>query len=244
METLWPKAAKTKRQKQQRRLIVEQVPFGTSDFAENPEPRVPCVLILDVSYSMRGDPINELNEGLTAYREELAADSLASKRVEIALVTFGGVVSTVQDFATAEHFHPPALVASGDTPLGEAVSRGISMLDERKKLYKANGIMYYRPWLFLITDGGPTDSWQGVAKQALEGDKSKAFSFFSVGVGESANFDVLANFSARAPLKLKGLRFRDLFLWLSSSQQSVSKSSPGDAVPLANPATPDGWAEV
>lgn len=223
---------------------MEQVPFGTSDFAENPEPRVPCVLILDVSYSMNGQPIDELNEGLTAYREELAADSLASKRVEIALITFGGEVTTVQDFTTADHFHPPALVANGDTPLGEAVTRGMSMLEERKKLYKDNGIMYYRPWLFLITDGGPTDSWQRAAQESLKGDKAKSFSFFSVGVGDSANFDVLKQFSTREPLKLKGLRFRDLFIWLSSSQQSVSKSSPGDAVPLANPATPDGWAEV
>jgi uncharacterized protein YegL len=73
---------------------LEQIPFGTNDFAENPEPRVACVLLLDVSGSMAGSAIAELNAGLTTYKDELAADSLASKRVEVAVVTFGSVVQT------------------------------------------------------------------------------------------------------------------------------------------------------
>ena len=42
----------------------EQITFATSDFASNPEPRCPCILLLDVSGSMNGRPINELNAGL------------------------------------------------------------------------------------------------------------------------------------------------------------------------------------
>ena len=47
-------------------------------FAENPEPRVPCILLLDVSTSMQGDPIDQLNDGLELFRDELMADSLAA----------------------------------------------------------------------------------------------------------------------------------------------------------------------
>ena len=69
----------------------EQITFATSDFASNPEPRCPCILLLDVSGSMSGRPINELNAGLVTFRDELLADPLALKRVELGIVTFGPV---------------------------------------------------------------------------------------------------------------------------------------------------------
>lgn len=130
------------------------------------------------------------------------------------------------------------------TYMGQAVNHAIDALEVRKQEYKDAGISYYRPWIFLITDGAPNDSnWEVAAQRAVEGDRAKSFSMFCVGV-EGADFDTLTKFCSREPLKLKGLRFRDLFLWLSSSQQSVSRSTPGDEVPLENPATPDGWASI
>lgn len=223
--------------------MVEQVPFGTDDFAENPEPRCPSVLILDVSGSMGGAPIAELNSGLQTYRDELAADSLAAKRVEVAVLTFGGTVDLVNDFCTASSFVAPSLVAKGDTPMGAAINQALDLLSRRKEVYRSNGIAFYRPWIFLITDGGPTDEWQSAAQRVRDGEGKKSFAFFAVGV-QGARMDVLSQISSREPLKLDGLRFRDLFQWLSNSQQSVSKSTPGDDVPLANPAAPGGWATV
>jgi hypothetical protein len=73
----------------------EQTPFGgTADFAENPEHRCPCVLILDISGSMGGQPIAELNDGLRTFRQELDSDDLTLKRVEIAQVLFGPIQAT------------------------------------------------------------------------------------------------------------------------------------------------------
>ena len=223
----------------------EQLPFGTNDFAMNPEPRCPCILLLDTSGSMAGQPIAELNNGLVTYKDELAADLLASKRVEVAIITFGGEVETVCDFTTAESFQPPTLKAGGDTPMGAAIFEALQVLRRRKDEYKSNGIAYFRPWLFLITDGGPTDGnvWLSASEEIKQGEAQRAFSFFAVGV-EEANLDVLKRLAVREPLKLKGLRFRDLFQWLSRSQQSVSCSSPGDNVPLQNPASPEGWAST
>ena len=104
----------------------EQQPFAAAEFAENPEPRCPCVLLLDTSGSMQGDPIEELNSGIQGFREELFSDSLSMKRVEIAVVTFGPV-NVIQNFTTADQFRLPRLEAAGDTPLGAAVSRGLGL---------------------------------------------------------------------------------------------------------------------
>ena len=49
------------------------------EFAENPEPRCPCVLLLDTSASMTGTPIQALNDGLETFRDNLITDDLAKK---------------------------------------------------------------------------------------------------------------------------------------------------------------------
>ena len=71
---------------------------------------------------------------------------------------------------------------------------------------------------------------------------AKSFSFFAVGV-EGADMQTLTQIcsSDRPPLKLKGLSFRELFTWLSSSLGGVAKSQPGQLVALA---PPTGWSSV
>lgn len=206
----------------------------------NPDPRCACVLVLDTSGSMHGEKIAQLNQGLLAFRDALQTDSVAQSRVEIAIVTFGPA-QLAQDFVTAGNFTPPTLTASGDTPLGAALQQSLDMLAIRKKLYKDNGTPYYRPWIFLITDGAPTDgnAWQAAATRIIDEENKKGVAFFAVGV-EGADMNVLKQLSTREPLTLKGMEFREMFVWLSASLQKVSQSQPGTQVPLAAPS----WNQV
>jgi uncharacterized protein YegL len=188
---------------------------------------------------MHGHPLQELNAGLMTFKDELSADPLAMKRVEVGIITFGPV-NVEAPFTSASTFYPPTLQSQGDTPMGAAIMQALNMVDDRKQEYRNNGISYYRPWVFLITDGAPTDSWQAAAAAVREGESSKKFAFFAVGV-KGANMDILRQISFREPLPLEGLKFRELFSWLSSSLRSVSRSTPGTNVPLE---APKGWASV
>jgi uncharacterized protein YegL len=221
---------------------LEQVPFGDLEFAENPEPRVPCVLLLDTSSSMTGAKIQHLNEGLQTFAQELQSDDMASKRAEVAVITFGPV-SEIQGFITADSFFPMTLTAQSDTPMGAAIKMSIDLVEQRKAKYRAEGIAYYRPWIFLITDGAPTDDVTAARAAVREGEASNAFAFFAVGV-DGADMQNLQSLSVRDALSLRGMSFREMFVWLSKSLRFVSRSQMGDEVPLDNPTAPDGWASI
>jgi uncharacterized protein YegL len=126
--------------------------------------------------------------------------------------------------------------------MGQAVRDGLQMIRDRKDTYKQNAIDYYRPWIFLITDGAPTDAgWEAAAQEARDEEANKRVLFFAVGT-EGANMQTLARFSdKRAPVRLKGLAFRELFQWLSKSMSTVSRSRMGDTVELP---PPTGWAQI
>jgi uncharacterized protein YegL len=216
------------------------MPVGFPEFVQNPENRCPVILLLDTSGSMIGEAMNALNQGVNLFKENIQADTKASLSVEVALITFGPV-KLVQDFVTIDQFNPPPLVADGVTPMGEAIEYALDLLKNRKAVYQENGIQYYRPWIFMITDGAPTDPWQDAAARIHQGEADRKFCFFSVAV-EGADLKTLSQIapSDRPPVLLNGLDFQSLFVWLSKSMKRVSSGKVGEAVELP----PVGWGQV
>ena len=211
------------------------------EFADNPEQRCPCILLLDVSGSMGGAPIKALNDGLRIFRDDLNKDGLTKKRVEVAIVTFESEVKVVQDFVTADKFQPPTLKVGGATYMGAGIDKALDILQARKASYKANGIKYYRPWVFMITDGEPSDNEvvNRAAQRIRDEEAEKRVAFFAVGV-EGVNMTRLSQIVVRPPMKLTGLNFEEMFQWLSASMSGVSHSQLDEQVPLQKP----GWGSV
>ena len=209
----------------------DDVPYDdvmpSPEFAENPERRCACVILADVSYSMEGSKITQLNVGLATLAEELKKDVTASLRVEVAVVTFSTGAEVVQDFVSAKDFSAPTLEVNSSTHMGAGINLALDIIDSRKNEYKQNSVDYYRPWLFLITDGEPTDRVEQASERLKQVHHAKGVSAFSVGV-EGANMEKLREISPRAPLMLKGLNFQEMFQWLSRSLTTVSKSRPDE----------------
>jgi len=216
--------------------ILDAVFFDDS----NPEPRCPCVLLLDTSSSMQGASINALNTGLRAFQQAIREDEVTSMRIEIAIVTFNSEVSVVQHFVTADDFNPPTLTTTGSTCMGAGIEKALNLVAERKATYRANGTPHYRPWIFMITDGEATDSVDEARRRIAMEQAGKHSVFFPVGV-TNANMAKLRELSsAPEPVKLEGLNFREMFLWLSSSLKALSGSRVGEQVALS----PVGWGKV
>lgn len=213
-----------------------------NDLIENPSPRCPCMVVLDTSGSMSGEPIAQLNAGLAQFLQAVREDEVAAYSVEVGVITAGNRVREQLPFTTATHIEGFAtLEANGATPLGEAVNLALDRLEARRAEYRRAGVAYYQPWLVIISDGEPTDEWQEAARRAQELSLQRKLVSLPVGVS-TANLGVLGQFSSRPALRLQGLRFAEFFQWLSASMSRVSASASTSAS-VQLPAM-DGWASI
>ena len=186
-------------------LTNDMIPYV--EFADNANERTPCVLVLDCSGSMRGEPIKQLNAGLKALEKELKEDIDASSRVQLLIIKAFGKDEAVisSDWVDAMNFEAP---------------------EEQKCLYDSCGITSKRPWIFLISDGEPTDyDWEIIAEKCRYAQKNKKVVVHAVGT-QGANLEKLAKFSLMSPKRLTGLKFTEFFLWLSRSVSCISKAAP------------------
>jgi uncharacterized protein YegL len=223
---------------------------------DNPDPRIACALLLDTSGSMSGEPIEQLNDGFERFCTEIKKDDLAKKRAEVAVITFGAAARVEIPFTEARDLQPHRFTASGATPLGGALNLALDLLSVQKQAYQLAGLDYYRPWLFVLTDGEPTDgtTFTAAADRLRTIEQARGVSVFPVGVGPHANLQTLRTLSdQRVPVLLRGLNFGEFFSWLSSSLAAASASNAfgGTDAGVAQaeaveqiPLPPAGWARA
>jgi len=207
-------------------------------FLESAQKRIPCVILLDTSSSMEGDPISALSKSLPRAKSAIENDNMAKLAVELAVITFGnGGVKCVQDWTDVSNFHPPVLSAGGTTPLGDALNLAMDMIDTRKAYYRQKGASYYQPWLWILTDGAPDKdaAWKTGSKRvktAVENRKLAAWAL-TTDVHQESLDSMGEAVSTNHILLLEQMNFEAAFEWLSKSLVRVSKTgNQADTDPL------------
>ncbi|WP_110518688.1 vWA domain-containing protein [Herpetosiphon llansteffanensis] len=207
----------------------------------NYEQKCLCVLVVDTSGSMQGTPIDELNQGLQLFHQDISNNFSTAQRLEICLIEFNSQVDCIVEPSLIDHFDMPILAVAGTTKLVDGVRLAMHKVQERKQWYRSTGQPYYRPWIILMTDGAPDKDQdiQGLAQELQSGVVNKQFTFFPIGV-QGADLNMLRRISTpdRPPMMLQGLRFEAFFDWLSASLAMVASSTDGQVINL--PPT-SGW---
>lgn len=131
--------------------------------------------------------------------------------------------------------------------MGEAINLGLDLLERRKEQFRSVGVDYFQPWFVLMSDGAPNGAADHLARAKQRMDslaRDKKLSVFPIGIGAHADMKALAEFSPMpSPLKLKGLKFREFFEWLSQSVSTTSQSIAGESISLDFEGI-KGWAEL
>jgi uncharacterized protein YegL len=218
--------------------------FNFMDFSvetpENYEQKCLCVLVLDVSGSMEGEPINQLNIGIQDFYEDIKDNSTTANRLEVCIVEFSDTTKVLVEPSLADNFTMPILTTKGTTKLVDGVRVAIKKAEDRKNWYKQTKQKYYRSWVILITDGAPDPEQDinGLSQEIKAGMIAKSFNFFAVGV-QGARMDILQQISSpeMQPAMLEGLKFSDFFKWLSASMTTITNSIDGEQVDLSRGAS-------
>lgn len=187
--------------------------------------RLPVYLLLDCSGSMAGDPIIAVNEGLGQLYRELINNPRAVETASLGVITFGGQASKYP-LTPIDQFQPPALNASGGTPMGGAFRALADSIGQDLKP-NANGVKGdYSPLVFLLTDGEPTDEWQGQVARLKSFRDNQRPTIIALGCGSSVNESMLHQVTENVFLmaNVSPETLRAFFKWVSGSIARVSNT--------------------
>ena len=190
-----------------------------------------CVLLLDTSGSMGAvssneAPIDSLNRSIEAFKKEVCEDEMA-KTIDVAIVKFNSTVEVVVPFMPVENMEYTPQSANGGTSMGAAIVKAIDLIKERIRFYKILGTPCFKPWIFMITDGEPTDSIEEAIRRVQEEESKGSYgklNFIAV-ASPGANKEILLKITPRV-IDLKDGHFDALFIWIAKSMIAISFNEP------------------
>ena len=195
--------------------------------------RLPIYLLLPVASHMVGEPIERVNNGLHTMRTILMRSWMATELAWISVISFGSDVRQIAPLTEIEQFQPPILQAGGGNSFGNALRlvTNCAKTEVRRNMYGEND---YRPMVFIMTDGLPTDDYiSGIA----EFKSYKWGSVIACGYGSHPTIEILSELSQKVVVldNTDGWwteKISTFFQWVS---HTISATCDNDDIPQPPP---------
>jgi uncharacterized protein YegL len=183
--------------------------------------RLPVYLLLDTSGSMSGEPIEAVKNGVQVLISTLRSDPYALETAYLSVITFDSSARQLVPLTELSMFQMPGIQASGATAFGEALSLLANKISIEVTKTTAEEKGDWKPIVFLMTDGGPTDNWQqGLA----DFKKQKVGMVVACAAGQGADTNILKQVS-EIVVQLDtadSATIKAFFKWVSASISTTS----------------------
>jgi len=187
--------------------------------------RLPIYFLIDVSESMVGEPIEQVEEGMRSIIQELRQDPYALETVYVSVIAFAGRARCLSPLTEIYKFYPPKFPIGGGTSLGGALDFLMDEIDRSVVKTTAEAKGDWKPIVFLFTDGTPTDSTQEAIDRWHKHYQRKA-NIVSIAIGDGADTKLLGSLSENV-LRLNNtdeMSFKAFFKWVTASIKTSSVS--------------------
>jgi uncharacterized protein YegL len=214
----------------------------TFNFAESSAAsrRLPVYLLLDISGSMAGAPLQAVNQGVALLYNELMNTPQAVETCWISVITFESQAQQVVPLTELTKFQPPHLQDGGSTSMGAALDLLGQAID--REIFDNSGEKKgdYKPLIFLLTDGEPTDDWRSALQRLRNRTQKKPATIIALGCGSGANTTILQQI-ADITFRLEDTHpdaIASFFKWVSQSVKTASVSASGGGGQMNLPQPP------
>lgn len=213
---------------------MSNIAFDPSKFTAAKAKPLPVILLLDVSGSMSGEKIHNLNAATRDMLEIFRDTENGETEIHVSIITFGGEVKLHQELACASNIQWHDLSAGGGTPLGVALQMAKAMIED-KDIVPSRA---YRPTVVLVSDGQPNSGWESPLKEFISDGRSAKCDRMAMAIGADADEAVLGEFIAGTPNRLfyaeNAKQLRDFFKFVTMSVTIRTKSQTPNVLPEAS----------